>query len=107
MKAKESNSEEVCALCGAREKLTKHHLVPVVKCTKGNSKLKNEKGNFLMVCDLCHRTIHAYFTDNELKERLHTKESLMSEERFQKYLAWRRKHLNFQSNSTKLSNHAR
>ena len=96
------STESICEICGASEKLTKHHLVPQLKCRKGNSHLKNDEGNFLWICDLCHRTIHAYFSENELRDNLNTKDKLLQNERYSKYVEWRRKHLNFRSNSTKL-----
>lgn len=96
-------SESICEICGTSDKLTKHHLVPVVKCTGKNSKLKNSEENFIWICDLCHRTIHAYFSENELRDNLNSKEKLFENEKFARYLKWREKHLSFKSNSTKLS----
>ena len=89
----------ICELCGAEDSLTRHHLVPQVKSTK-----KNSDGRTIDVCSLCHTTIHAKFTESYLRDNLNTKELLLQNESFKEYLAWRKKHLNFKSNSTKRSN---
>ena len=52
---------------------------------------------------MCHRTIHAYFTENELKNGLNTLEALRSNEKYASYLKWREKHMDYNSNSTKKS----
>ena len=95
-------SIDKCQLCGSEEKLTKHHLIPKVKCSGKYSSVKETEGNFIWICDLCHRTIHAYFSENDLRDNFNTEEKLRSNERFGNYLKWRRKHMGFRSNSTKL-----
>ena len=52
---------------------------------------------------MCHRTIHAYFSENELRDGLNTIELLKKNERFASYLKWRLKHMDYNSNSTKMS----
>ena len=96
--------KECCELCGASGvKLTKHHLIPQSKCRNKYSKLRNDFDNHLWICELCHRTIHAYFENNRLRDELNTKDALMNDERFSKYLEWWRKHLDYSSNSSKQS----
>ena len=96
-----------CELCGCREKkLEKHHLVPKLKCKKLSSSFRDSEENVLHICQTCHRTIHAYYPNNsELRDRLDTKEKLMADERFKKYLEWKIKHPNYTSNSTKRTKH--
>lgn len=92
-----------CQICGSEEKLTKHHLIPQVKCHNKYKKIKNDESNFIWICDLCHRTIHAYYDENTLRDNYNTLEKLLSAEKFASYVEWRKKHMDFQSNSTKQS----
>lgn len=92
-----------CQICGTECDLTKHHLVPQVKCRNKYKSLKNDESNFIMICNLCHRTIHAYFDESTLRDRLNTLEALLSDEKFSKYADWRSKHPDFKSDSTKKS----
>ena len=61
-------------------------------------------------CELCgfdgKLTIHhliPQFTNHELKELYNTKDKLLSEPKFRKYVEWRMKHLDFKG-SSKMSN---
>lgn len=92
-----------CQICNCDCDLTKHHLIPQVKCHNKYKKIKNDESNFIMICDLCHRTIHAYFTENELRDIYNSIDNLLSNEKFYKYVEWRKKHMKFDSNSTKKS----
>jgi HNH endonuclease. len=96
-----------CQLCGLEEKLEKHHLIPVRECRGKNSKKKNDPENHIYVCGTCHRTIHAYFSDGELRKRLNTIESLRNDQKFSSFVEWRRKHPCFSTNSTKMSDSKR
>lgn len=100
-------AEGKCQICGAQERLTKHHLVPQRVCRNKYKAIKNEESNLIWICDCCHRTIHAYYNEQELRDRMSTLESLLADAKFSSYVAWRKKHLGFKSNSTKLSNSAR
>lgn len=93
-----------CEICGIECSCTKHHLVPQVKCHNKYKKIKNDESNFIWICDLCHRTIHAYYDENTLRDRYNTLDKLLADEKFSSYVAWRKKHMNFDSNSTKRSN---
>ena len=74
-----------CQICTIESKLTKHHLIPRVKCHNKYKKIENNESNFIMICDECHRTIHAYFSENELRDKFNTIERLMSNEKFAAY----------------------
>lgn len=92
-----------CELCGSTDNLTKHHLIPKVK-SKKNKYSTEEKNQTITLCSMCHSTIHATFTESELRDKLNTLEKIIQDMRIHKYLLWRINHLDFKSNSTKMSN---
>lgn len=94
---------ETCQLCGFNGNLQKHHLIPQSRCRKKYEKFKEDPNNHIYICDMCHRTIHAYFSESELEISLNSLKSLKFNEKFSSYLRWRKKHMNFNSNSTKMS----
>lgn len=96
-----------CQICGSEESLEKHHLVPQVKCKKNMKDVKEDPSNHVYICSSCHRTIHAFFDERELKYSYNTIEALLGNEKFSKYVEWRRKHPGFKSDSTKMSNDRR
>ena len=99
---------EKCQICGSEEPLEKHHLVPQVKCKKKRMKdVREDPSNHVYICPTCHRTIHAYFDECELKYTYNTLEALLGNEKFAKYVEWKKKHPEFSSNSTKMSNDRR
>ena len=103
----EEKLPERCEICGSEEPLEKHHLVPKLKCKKSRKETREDPSNHIYVCGTCHRTIHAYFDVRELRDRYDTLGKLLGDERFSKYVEWRRKHLGFSTNSSKMSNHRR
>lgn len=92
-----------CEICGLEVPLTKHHLIPVSQSRHKNKYLKNDESNFLWICEECHSQIHALFTNQELKDLYNTKELLLSNPKFKKYVEWRIKHPDFNGTS-KMSN---
>ena len=98
---------ESCQVCGSSEPLERHHLVPQLKCKKRLKDAKDDPSNHVYVCPTCHRTIHAFFDERELRYSYNTLEALLGNEKFSKYVEWRRKHLGFSSDSTKMSNDRR
>ena len=92
-----------CEICGLECDVTKHHLVPQSQSRHKNKYLKTDEGNFLWVCTECHSQIHALFTNYELKTLYNTKELLLAEPRFRKFVEWRMKHPEFKG-SSKMSN---
>lgn len=101
-----SVENQKCEICGCSHNIEKHHLVPQSKChsTKYSKKLKNDESNFLWICKNCHDTLHSYFTNNELRDLYSTKESLLMNEKFAKYVKWRIKHIDYDFKSSKMSN---
>ena len=95
---------EKCQICGIEEPLEKHHLVPQNKCKGSKRDLKDDPSNHVFICGTCHRTIHAYFDERELRYGLNSLEKLLGNERFSKYVEWRRKHPGFRTDSSKMSN---
>ena len=100
-------SSETCALCGDTENLTRHHLIPQVRCKNKYREIKNDRSNILIVCQTCHSKIHATFSENELRDIYNTRDALLSSDKIMTYVNWKRKHPNFRSNSTKMSNDRR
>jgi 5-methylcytosine-specific restriction endonuclease McrA len=70
-----------CGLCG-RELGTvlveDHHLIP--KTFKGKETVAIHK--------ICHRKIHATFTERELQHHYHTLERILEHEEIQKFVKW-------------------
>ena len=93
------NKTDKCEICGVECNTTKHHLIPQVVSRHKNKYLKTDEGNFLWVCVECHSQIHALFSNQELKELYDTKEKLLAEPRFHKFVEWRKKHPEFKGSS--------
>lgn len=98
-------SKGICETCGLERDLTKHHLIPqhVSRSAKYSKDLKTDESNFLWICGECHSQIHALHTDQELRDMFFTKELLLADEKFGKFVRWRMKHPDF-SGSSKMSN---
>lgn len=92
-----------CELCGLETDLTKHHLVPQSKAKNKYKEIKEDPNNLLWICRSCHDQIHAMFDNNELRDCYFTKELLLSNDEFNKYVQWKIKHPNFDGHS-KMSN---
>lgn len=92
-----------CELCEFDCELSKHHLVPQSKAKNKYKEIKEDPSNLLWICRSCHDQIHAMFNNNELRDMYFTKDLLMSNENFRKFVEWKKKHPNFDGHS-KLSN---
>ena len=93
------NEPTKCEICGLECKPTLHHLIPQSQSRHKNKYLKHDAGNFLWVCLECHSQIHALFSNQELKDLYNTKELLLGNEKFAKYVEWRKKHPYFNGSS--------
>lgn len=82
----------ICELCGAEAHLTKHHCVPQVKCHNKYKQIKEDESNIAWVCEDCHRTIHAFYTENELRDNYASVAALKAAGKFAKYLNWKSEH---------------
>lgn len=77
--------ELVCELCkrSGVPKLTEHHLIP-----------REEGGRdkeTVLLCEDCHKQIHALYTNKELAMRLNTLEKLKCDYKIEKYLKYVKK----------------
>ena len=73
-----------CSLCGRElnPKTTQlHHLIP--KCKKGTE--------LVPLHPMCHRKLHATFSENELRDYYNTIERLLTHETIVKYVRWIKK----------------
>ena len=100
------NTIRKCEICGCECEPTIHHLIPKQVSRHKNKYLKHDAGNFLWVCLECHSQIHALFSNQDLKDLYNTKELLLANEKFAKYVEWRKKHPDF-TGSSKLANDRR
>lgn len=70
-----------CPICGREipdEQLDAHHLVPKSKGGKVTEYLHR----------ICHRQIHALFTETELAKQYSTVEAILGHSEMQKFVAW-------------------
>jgi len=78
-----------CPLCGrelGNELIEQHHLIP--KTFKGKELVDLHK--------VCHRMIHATFSEKELQKYYHTIERILTDEKVQRFVEWvKNKPLNF------------
>ncbi|WP_229411094.1 MULTISPECIES: hypothetical protein [unclassified Massilia] len=73
--------EAACPLCGrplGTVNIDRHHLVP--KTFKGKEQFPIHK--------ICHRKIHATFSERELLRAYHTWEALQGHEDIQSFIGW-------------------
>ena len=79
-----------CLVCERHTNLTRHHVYPrethrtMIK--KGLE--KKALSETIPICKMCHRTIHKFFSNEELANNLHSLELLLSNEKFYKYAKW-------------------
>lgn len=74
-------STSLCPICGrplGTVRVEEHHLLP--KTFKGKETIT--------IHGICHRTIHATFSERELLHYYHTVERLLESEVIQKFAAW-------------------
>jgi hypothetical protein len=73
------NSE--CQLCGLSTLTRKHHLIPK---SKGGT-------DTVDICETCESFIHKTWSHNQLRDTYNNLNSILSDEKFQKFLKWRKK----------------
>ena len=96
-------NDQKCVFCGCTDHLTIHHCIPQVKCKNKYRELKHDDSNYLVVCESCHGKIHSLFDNTQLRDVYNTKDALMSDEGFRKFVEWKVKHPDFRG-SSKMSN---
>lgn len=74
--------QQRCALCERQVRQTsRHHLIP-----------KSEGGREVVsLCLTCHKTLHQFYSNRTLLDKLHTIERLRAEPAIARYLEWVRK----------------
>jgi len=81
----------ICELCKRMiipEHESKHHLIP--KCRGGLH------GSYVYIHEVCHKQIHALFTEKQLELEYNTIEKLKSHKDVQRFIKWiSKKPLNF------------
>ena len=76
--------DPICPIClrpipeGVPQSL--HHLIPKLKGGKG--------GPVVLVHHICHKEIHARFTEGELARHFNTAEAIRADPRMERFLAW-------------------
>lgn len=68
-----------CVFCKLTTLTRGHHLIP--KCKSGTT--------IVPTCQTCEEYIHANWSHNELRDVYNTVESIIENEKFQKFLKWR------------------
>lgn len=90
----------VCPLCGREippSQSDEHHLVPKLKGGRETSALHR----------ICHRQIHALFSESELAQKYNTVAALLEKEEIQKFVNWVKTKPNEFFDGTKKSNRIR
>ena len=93
-----------CELCQCEiDKLTIHHLIPKSRIKNKYKDIKDDPTNTLYVCRSCHDQIHSLFSESELRDLYFTKDLLLGNDEFRKFVEWKKNHPNFTGHS-KMSN---
>ena len=81
-----------CELCGRKNILTFHHLIP--KCNHKNKWFKknfsrDEMNEGIHICKYdCHREIHILIAEKETGKYYNTVKKLLAHEKIKKYIIW-------------------
>jgi hypothetical protein len=85
----------ICELCKRVKELSFHHLIPK---TLHNNKFfrklyeKVYMGSYgIELCKDCHHAVHDFWTEKELGKNYNTKEKILNDPKFKKYLKWVKK----------------
>jgi len=70
-----------CVFCGIFTSTRGHHIIP--RCKGGTETVPT--------CQTCEDYIHKTWSHNELRDIYNNVETILSDERFKKFLKWRRK----------------
>lgn len=100
---KKYSKQQVCELCGLECELTKHHLIPQSRAKNKYKEIKEDPSNLLWICRSCHDQIHSLWDESTLRDLYNSKEKLLATPEMQKFIAWKRKHPDFNGHS-KMSN---
>src|SRR5271169_5638661 len=70
-----------CVFCKLTTLTRGHHIIP--RCKSGTE--------IMPTCECCESFIHSTWNHNELRDTFNTVESILNNEKFQKFLKWRLK----------------
>ena len=73
--------DSTCELCKMHVFTRRHHLTPRSKRGKDT----------IDCCETCENYLHKTFTNNELRDTFNSVDAILADERFQRFLLWRRK----------------
>jgi hypothetical protein len=76
-----AHKESKCVFCGMFTLTRGHHIIPK---SKGGESIVD-------TCETCESFIHKTWTHNELRDVYNNVETILGNEKFQKFLNWRRK----------------
>jgi hypothetical protein len=71
----------LCGLCAVAVAQSRHHLIP------GDNKKPK-----VPLCQSCHDTLHALFTNKQLAKQYDSIEKLLTNERVRNWVDWRKTH---------------
>jgi len=81
-----------CGFCNRLKELTFHHYIPkTLHTNKLFKKLFDKlymKTHGVDLCKDCHKTVHKFWTEKELGKEYNTKEKIINDPKFKKYLKW-------------------
>lgn len=92
VRKEEDNTEALfCEICDRMVKLTKHHVYPKEThraCLKRGLSDEQELMKVILICRMCHSTVHRFFSNDELSKHFFTLELLLEDAKIQKYQMW-------------------
>ena len=74
-------NKKLCVFCGSDVNIKHHHIIP--KCKGGKETVPS--------CFVCENFIHSSWNHNELRDIFNNVETILANEKFQKFLKWRLK----------------
>ena len=84
-----------CELCNRVEVLSSHHLIPKQVHSKNwckklftRDEMNNRRAN---LCNLCHKTVHKFFTHSELGKLYNSVELLLTNQKIINHVKWVKK----------------
>lgn len=84
------DKEGNCGFCNRLKELTFHHFIPkTLHTNKFFKKLYDKvymKTHGIDLCKDCHHTVHEFWTEKELGKTYNTKEKILNDSKFRKYL---------------------
>ncbi len=85
-----------CELCGRRmPRLERHHLIPRTRHSNKRNKRMFERAEvherLAMLCEACHATVHATFSEKELEQEYNTVEALAAHPDVARFVRYARK----------------